>query len=227
MTPFGWPPQASMLPDQASKTALASHDASVPCWLSTAIAVFESSRGVKRRAATTDYSVMPPNRRPTSWEERIRPWQLAAGILAITELPVMVAAFALLLGGGSSTNTWAYASLAGFVGLEVAKWLVEAAGLRQIPDVDIEGIYVSAPLDRRHRQLVGFNLLLLPVVAVFLLRIAATTFDVSPAIAALFLLILGQSAVRPLSRVWRCNSWLAISRLPSRPRRPTVDRGGV
>jgi hypothetical protein len=137
---------------------------------------------------------------------------------------MMVAAFVLLLEGGSSTHAWAYAALAAFVGLEVAKWLVERAGLRRVPDVDLARIYASAPLDGRHRQLVGFNLLLLPIVAVFLVRIAATTFDVRSAPAALFVVILGFGSARPLYRVWKFNSWLAISRLPSQPRQKLADR---
>ena len=88
----------------------------------------------------------------------------------------------------------------------------------------MERIYASAPLDRWHRQLVGLNLLFLPVMLVFLVRIAATTFDVASATAALFLVIFGVGTARPLYRVWKFNSWLAISQLPSHPRRKPLDR---
>jgi small-conductance mechanosensitive channel len=82
-----------------------------------------------------------------------------------------------------------------------------------------QALYRAAPLRPSDRRLLVSQFVIAPVGLIGLFAVLITSFDFGAAEAALFTLYYAASWVVPLSRVWRCNSWLAISRLPARARR--------
>jgi hypothetical protein len=142
-----------------------------------------------------------------AWEAKIRRWHIASAFIAVAQLICIVTAFVFVL----SDPAAAFGLCAVLLLLEFAKWLVDQQGLRQIPGFDFEELYASAPLEQAHRALVAFNLAGVLILVLFLSRISPE--------AGLVGLLTAVTTLPPLVRVWRRNSWLAISRLPSRPRR--------
>jgi hypothetical protein len=149
----------------------------------------------------------------------LRPWRWASATIALIALPAIVAALAFVFVFDRSYRVWAYVAAGTIVALEVVKWAIDHEALRRVPNLDLEELYASVPLDRRGRQVVLMNLVTIPLAAVGLLLIATTTFDVDLAVAIVFIVVLGTTSFPTLLRVWRRNSWLAVSRIPTRPRR--------
>jgi hypothetical protein len=140
------------------------------------------------------------------WEATVKPWSVAVAMLAGTQGAAIAAALVFVL----SRPAIAGVAMAAAVALEGVKRVLEHLALARIPGFDFDALYASAPLERPHRILVVFNLALMPLVALAL-------FAISPAAGLIGLVTILLSAPS-LYRVWRRNSWLAISRLPLRPR---------
>jgi hypothetical protein len=155
------------------------------------------------------------------WETSLRPWRWVSGLLALAQLPLIVVALTVLFLFDESARVWAYAAAGALLGLDLAKWAVEREALRRTPNVRSEESYATLPLNRRQRRLVALTLVLMPLTAALLLT--ATALDVDVAVVAVLIIVAASGAI-PLYRVWRHNSWLAISRLPARPRHPAVAR---
>jgi hypothetical protein len=141
----------------------------------------------------------------------LRPWRgLSAAIALVETAGISVAMFFAFVG----SSLWAYVAAGALVGLELVKWLVEEAGRRKIPDFDFARLYASAPLTQQQRRLVGFELALTPIMAAAFVTLAVS--DPRTGAAVVFIVLVASQP--SLYRVWRHNSWLAISRLPMRPR---------
>jgi hypothetical protein len=149
----------------------------------------------------------------------MRPWRLAFAAVAMLQSFLIGAAFVLLILDQSDRSRALV--VAGTVGaLEALKWAVESEALRRHPGIDVEALYRAAPLEPFHRRIVAFNLTVVPFALVGIFVSLITSLDFGVWEAALFILFIDVPWVVPISRVWRHNSWLAMTRLPSRPRRP-------
>jgi hypothetical protein len=148
----------------------------------------------------------------------MRPWRLASVAVATPQSLLICAAFVLLI-LDQSNRSWALVIAGTVAALEGLKWAIESEALRRYPGIDVEALYRAAPLEPSHRRIVGFNLTVVPFALVGIFLSLITSLDFSVWEAALFIALLCVPWVVPLSRVWRHNSWLAMTRLPSRPRR--------
>ncbi len=110
-----------------------------------------------------------------------------------------------------SAPEWvAYVTAGLLLGLEAAGWAVARRALRRAASFSSTQHLAARPLGPNERPLVAFNLFVGLAVVAFLL-----TLDRKYA-------VLGGAFIAPselsLLRVWRGNSWLAVSRVPARPR---------
>jgi hypothetical protein len=104
--------------------------------------------------------------------------------------------------------------------LDVVQWALARAALRRVPDSFPAQVYASLPLDGRERWLVAFTLLAgLATPIVLLVVMPDTSFFNHHVKSAAVLLIASETpSLLSLYRVWRHNTWLAVSRIPARPR---------
>jgi hypothetical protein len=157
----------------------------------------------------------------SGWDQTLRPWRRASGLIAVVEVPAVVATFALVFLGRGSTRSWALLAAAAVVLLDVAQWALARAALRRVPDSFPAESYASLPLDRRSRQLVWFAMLAGLTTPILLLAVMpkSSSFHDHLGVAAVLLIASETPSVLSLYRVWRHQSWLAISRIPARARR--------
>jgi hypothetical protein len=126
---------------------------------------------------------------------------------------------------GSSTERpelrrWRRASALGITGLlELAQIAVAREARRRVSDFSPQARYASLPLARRERQLVIVQLAIYPVAAVLLAAIVKSSGFGDAATAMLLLAVANVPGFLSIYRVWRHNSWAAVSRLPAKPRR--------
>lgn len=92
------------------------------------------------------------------WDTALRPWRWASATIALLELPAIVAALAFVFVFDRSYRIWAYLAAGVVVALEIVKWVIDRQALQRVPNLDLEELYASAPLDRRGRQVVLMNL---------------------------------------------------------------------
>lgn len=159
----------------------------------------------------------------TQSEELLRRWRWVSGLIAIAQLPPIVAVYLVVFLFDESYKEWAYAAGGAVVLLELAQFAIAREALRRIPSLSsrLMDLYSSLPLDRSQRQLVTFNLALSAIGPALLLAIIPTTsFDGEVVVAAVLLVVGVAPGFLSLYRVRRHNSWLAISRLGVRPRHP-------
>jgi hypothetical protein len=152
--------------------------------------------------------------RSSDWPRAVRPWQAASIALGTLEAIAVVAALALSISG----HTAALGACSVVVALALARWMLEEVALRRLPAVDFASLYADSPLDRRQRALVAASLAATPILILLL-------FIVVPSAGVVGLVVSAVTTVPRLSRVWRRNSWLAISRLPMEPRRSMQQTG--
>ena len=110
----------------------------------------------------------------------------------------------------------AYALAGLVVSLEAAGLAIGRSAVRHAPSFSAEEGFVSMPLRRSERRLVAFNLVTSVAGIAFLILVFGGD------VAVLGCAVLAVGALS-LIRVWRANSWLAISWIPAQPRaRPPV-----
>jgi hypothetical protein len=153
-----------------------------------------------------------------SWERPLRPWRAASALLAMPQGILVIAGFVLLLRDDSNKSR-ALLAIGAAAALEGLRWGVEREALRRHPGIDLDELYRRAPLRQSDRRVVDSNLVLVPLGAVAFVTVLVSSFGFSLAEAFLLVLCVGITWVAPLCRVRRRNSWLAMSRLPSRPLR--------
>ena len=166
---------------------------------------------------------MTPVEPETQWENQLRPWRLASGLMAIAQLPAMAAVFLVLFIFDESYKAWAYAAGGAIILLEVAQWAIAREAFRRSPSLtrQLEDLYSTLPLDRGQRQLVTFNFALGVIgPALLVAAVPTSSFDGEVVIAAALIVVAVAPGSLSLHRVRRHNSWLAISRLGARPRHP-------
>jgi hypothetical protein len=95
--------------------------------------------------------------------------------------------------------------------------------LRRHPEADFEPFYRAAPLRPADRRLLAFLLLATPFELVGLGFALATSFDLDIATTCFLLALFVVPWAVPLERVRRRDSWLAMTRLPGRPRRQVEE----
>jgi hypothetical protein len=105
----------------------------------------------------------------------------------------------------------AYALAGLVVSLEAAGWAIGHNALRHAPSFSSEEHFARMPLRRSERRLVTFNLLTSVAAIPFLIPVLGRD------AAVLGCAVLAVGALS-LIRVWRGNSWLAISWVPAQPR---------
>jgi hypothetical protein len=127
---------------------------------------------------------------------------------------------ALALVGGvavlliDSSSEWvAYVAAGLLLGLEVAGWAVARSALLRAAPVSRAQLLAAVPLTPNERRLVAVNVFVALAALAFLLTLDRRYAALGGAIMAV--------SVLSFLRVWRGNSWLAISWVPARPR---VDR---
>jgi hypothetical protein len=152
------------------------------------------------------------------WERRVRAWRVASAALGVPPALLSGAVFVLLV-LDRSNRSWAWLAIGAAAALQALKWTIESVALRRHPGIDFEALYRAAPLRPSDRRLLVSQFVITPVGLSGLFTVLITSFDFGAAEAALFTLYYAASWIVPFSRVWRCNSWLAISRLPFRARR--------
>lgn len=157
----------------------------------------------------------------TSWDEMLNPWRRASGLISLIQMPLVPAAFALVFFTGRSAHVWAFVATAAVVVLDLVQWSLARTVLGRVPDSYPRDLFATLSLDRRDGRLVSVGLALGPVVpAVLLAEIPASGYFRSHLVAAGALLVAAEApSFLSLYRVWRRNSWLAVSRIPARPRR--------
>jgi hypothetical protein len=156
----------------------------------------------------------------TEWDQALRPWRQASGLIALVQTPAMAAAILLVFFGGEAGHVWAVVAAAGVVLLDVVQWALARAALRRVPDSYPTEVYASLPLDRRERRLVSFILwggLATPIVLLAAMP-DSSFYNDRPGVAALLLIAAETPGFLSLHRVWRHSSWLAVSRIPARAR---------
>ncbi len=152
----------------------------------------------------------------TAWELAVRPWRAASAAVGLVQLPLLFAAFFLLIRGDTSA---AISFAASYGGLEAIKWALDVVALRRHRDADFEPFYRAAPLKPSDRRLLTFLLVATPFELVGLGYALTTIFDLDIAMTCFLLAVFVVPWAVPLERVRRRNSWLAMTRLPGRPRR--------
>ncbi len=152
-----------------------------------------------------------------NWETALRPWRAASTVVGLLQLPILAAAFIFLITSDSSRAIVVAAAYALF---ESLKWAIDAEALRRHPNADFESFYHAAPLKASDRQFLTVLLLATPFEILGIGFALVTSFDLSIGTTALFLAVFSLSWALPIERVRRRNSWLAMSRLPGRPRCP-------
>ena len=144
-------------------------------------------------------------------------WRVASAVLALAELLATGVGLVFLLGWGGEHRRWSYAAATVLLALGISQLLLVWEARRRAPTYRPEDIYALTPLDRGQRILVRLNLLVL-VAFVPLLSISAVgALDMEFFPTVFVFLAVGLSGLRPLLRVWKHNSWLAVSGLPQRP----------
>ncbi len=151
-----------------------------------------------------------------AWEVALRPWRAVSAVIGFVQMPLIFAAFVVLIRGETSAAIW---FAAGYSGLEAIKWALDTAALRRHPEADFEPFYRAAPLRQRDGQLLGFLLLATPFELVGIGYALMTSLDLDIAATCFLLAAIVVPWAVPLERVRRRGSWLAMSRLPGRPRR--------
>jgi hypothetical protein len=133
----------------------------------------------------------------------------------------MAAAFLLVFFGGESVHVWAVVAAAAVVLLELMHWALARVALRRVPDSFSGQVFASLPLDYRGRWLVSLALVTGLGTPIFLLAVMpeSSFFNDHRASAAVLLIAAAAPSLLSLYRVWRHNTWLAVSRIPARPRR--------
>jgi hypothetical protein len=154
------------------------------------------------------------------WDETLRSRRRVSGLIAIVQTPAMAAAILLVFFGGESTHVWAFVAAAAVVVLDLVQWALARAALRSVPDSFATQVYASLPLSPGERQLVLFALLagLATPIALLALMPDTSFFNDHVGIAAVLLIASETPSWLSLYRVWRHNTWLAVSRIPARPR---------
>jgi hypothetical protein len=145
-------------------------------------------------------------------EDRLRPWRAASAAISLIQIAATLVVFAVVFLAGDREQRWAFVAAGATVILEAAQLAIA----RRAPRSAAAERYAAAPLDPGQRNLVRGNLaatVSAPVLLPLLLPTALGT-----AAAILLLLVASMPAALGLVRVLRRNSWLAISRLPARPR---------
>jgi hypothetical protein len=156
----------------------------------------------------------------TTWDQTLRPWRRASGLIALVQMPAMAAAILLVFFGGKSTHVLAFALAAAVVLCDIVQWALARAAVRRVPDSLPAEVYASLPLDGRERRLVALSLLTGLVGPIFLLAAMPDTSFFKDHLGAAAVLLIASETPTFLSllRVRRHNTWLAISRIPGRPR---------
>jgi hypothetical protein len=151
-----------------------------------------------------------------AWEVALRPWRAVSAVIGLVQVPLIFSAFVVLIRGDTSAAIW---FAAGYGGLEAIKWVLDKAALRRHPEADFEPFYRAAPLRQRDRQLLAFLLLAAPFELLGIGYALTTSFDVDFATMCFLLAAFLVPWAVPLERVRHRDSWLAMTRLPGRPRR--------
>ena len=113
-------------------------------------------------------------------------------------------------------RTWGFVAGGAIVALELAQWAGARAALRRAPRLPLREVYASHPLARKERRRIASLFVGSVILAVVFLAIVTTEHQTARAVLLVVALAPGLLA---LYRVWRYNSWLAISRFPVDPRR--------
>ncbi len=131
----------------------------------------------------------------------------------------LLALFVVLFFADASLKGVGYALAAGILILEAGEWGLSRAALRRCPGFEPGERYALRPLDPAQLRLVDFNLITTAFAPVVLALIIPTSSFKNQKLVVFFLLF---AAMVPsglsLWRVRRNRSWLAISRIPARPR---------
>jgi hypothetical protein len=151
-----------------------------------------------------------------AWEVALRPWRVASAVVSFVQAPLIFAAFVLLIRDETSA---AIACAAGYGGLEAIRWALDTVALRRHPQADFEPFYRAAPLKQRDRQLLAVLLFATPFELLALGLALTTSFDLDIATTCFLLAAFVVPWAVPLERVRRRDTWLAMTRLPGRPRR--------
>jgi hypothetical protein len=132
----------------------------------------------------------------------------------------MAGAILLVFFGGESVHVWALVAAAAVVLLDLLQFALARVALQRVPDSFPAQVHASLPLDSRDRRLVLLGLVSGPVTVIFLLLAMpeGSFFKDNLGSAAVVLVAAGAPAFLSLYRVWRNNTWLAVSRIPARPR---------
>lgn len=154
----------------------------------------------------------------TQSEEALRPWRRISAMIVVVQLPLTVAVLPLVLFAGESHRTWIYVVAGVALLLELLQWGIARVALGRLPSVSPNDAYASLPLDQSQRRLVTFNLVAVAIAPIVLVLMSPpANFNVVLAVA---LIVAGFTpGLLSLYRVWRHNSWLAVSRIPGQARR--------
>ena len=162
---------------------------------------------------------MPAAEPDTQWNTTLRPFRRTSAGLSVLQMLGLFALCVVLLFADARFKGAGYALAAGILILEVGQWALSQAALRRCPGFEPSERYASRPLDRAQLRLVEFNLMTTALAPVVLALIIPTTSFKNQKLVVFGLLF---AAMIPsglsLWRVRRNQSWLAISRIPARPR---------
>jgi hypothetical protein len=150
------------------------------------------------------------------WELSLAPWRRWSTAIGLAQAPLPFVGVIFLI--RSETDRALVAAIA-YALLEALKWAIESEALRRNPDAHFDAFYRMAPLPPSQRKFLTVTVFAAPLELVTLGAALAGTFDLSLAATAVFLGVFGLSWIAPLERVRRRGSWLAMTRLPSRPTR--------
>ena len=100
--------------------------------------------------------------------------------------------------------------------LEVGQWALARAA--RLPPATADEQYAATPLDERQRRLVDVSLAVTAATPFVFAAFIPTDFGRGAAL--ILLAVAAMPSALGLARVRRHNSWLAIARIPARPRRP-------
>jgi hypothetical protein len=145
-------------------------------------------------------------------------WRRLSSVLVWGQLAAMVAVPPLLFLADRSERLWAYLAVGVVVVIEVAQALVARAAQRRIPGFSRGELYAARPLSRRDRQIVVAQLTGYPICAALLVVVVGSSTSVGEPAAAVLVAAWIAPGVLSVYRVWRHNSWSAVSRLPLRAR---------
>lgn len=152
-------------------------------------------------------------------ERRLRPLRSISATLAYIQTLGLLALFFVMFLLDARLAAVAYAIAGGIVLAEMAQWALARVALSKAPALIPQQLYASAPLQAGHRRLVDFNLLsglIAPILLV--LEVPMTSFKHEKIVAFLVLAAACAPSYLSLWRVRRHRSWLAIARIPARPR---------